>query len=391
MAHREKLLTRDFLVLNVIMFLTYCNVALFFQFHEYLGTLPIDARWFGLLIGLFSLTVLAVRPMISPFLHPRNASRWIAVSCCWVIVALILYDYAHGLWSLALLRVFHGAGYVVMVTAVLSRLVAAIPQDRSGQAFGLFAVITLLPYAVFPPLVDVLVRMFGGFGRVMEASALLMLGTFPLLSLLEEQRAGTGTSSDGRVTGADTLRNLLDLRIALLLVVCLLLWTAFTPVFYFVKEYGQKVGAVNPGWFFTLSTLMEILVRVVAGSLFDRMNKAKLLCISLAWLTLGYLALAHAEGPIMFYSLGFVFGLGWGVAMPVVSGFIFDVSAPRFRAVNTNLAMWMFQAGFFLGPIIGGAILLDWGYSAMYLVCGGLMLVGVAASLLLIVRSRTAE
>ena len=93
----------------------------------------------------------------------------------------------------------------------------------------------------------------------------------------------------------------------------------------------------------------------------------------------------------MFYALGVVLGLGWGVAMPVVSGFIFDVSLPQFRAVNTNLAMWMFQAGFFVGPIMGGSLLIKWGYFVMYLVCGGLMLVGLAASLLLVGNARPAE
>ena len=38
----EKLITKEFLALNAIVFLTYCNIAVFFEFHHYLGTLPID-------------------------------------------------------------------------------------------------------------------------------------------------------------------------------------------------------------------------------------------------------------------------------------------------------------------------------------------------------------
>ena len=64
--------------------------------------------------------------------------------------------------------------------------------------------------------------------------------------------------------------------------------------------------------------------------------------------------------------------------MPVLSGLVFDVSQPKFRAINTNLAMEMFQAGF-VGPGRGGAILVTWGYSALYYACGGILLAGLLA------------
>ena len=57
MSNPEKLMSREFLALNAIMFLTYCNIAAFFQFHQYLGTLAIPHQSFGLLIALFSVTV----------------------------------------------------------------------------------------------------------------------------------------------------------------------------------------------------------------------------------------------------------------------------------------------------------------------------------------------
>ena len=165
----EKLITKDFLALNAIVFLTYCNIAVFFEFHHYLGTLPIDEKWFGLLIALFSVTVLVIRPIISPLLHPDNAKRWIGISCFWVLVSLLLYNVAHGFWTMAVVRLIHGAAYVVMATAVVSRLVGSIPREKSAQAFGLISVITLLPYAVMPPILGPLTRWAGSFDNVPES------------------------------------------------------------------------------------------------------------------------------------------------------------------------------------------------------------------------------
>ena len=160
-----------------------------------------------------------------------------------------------------------------------------------------------------------------------------------------------------------------------MLLISLLVYTAFAPVFFFLKGYALKIGISNPGWFFTLSTFMEIAVRLFGGSLLDKGSKVRLLVFSLSGLVAAYFILAHTSGLYLFYGLGLGFGLCWGVAMPLLNGLIFDCSAVRFRALNTNLAMVMFQGGFFLGPLLGGWILSDWDYKILYYACG-LMIMG---------------
>ena len=378
MLKPERLITKEFIALNAIIFLAFCNIAVFFQFHQYLGTLPIPAEYFGTLIGLFSVSVLVIRPIISPLIHRDNAKRWILISCAGVIISLFLYNAAHDLWSMALVRLAHGAAYVVLATAALNRMVEAIPVNKSSQAFGLISVITLLPYAVIPPLLGPLIHWAGTFDRVLDLSALVMFLAFPLLSFIQDEPAETANHRDGMAL-AELGRNLSDPRVIVLLLLSLLVWTSFTPVFYFLKGYAEEIGIGNAGWFFTISTLMEISVRIVAGHLFDRVNKWLLLMVALAWLGAGNLILASSPGLVTFYAMSVFLGLGWGVAMPVLSGLVFDVSQPKFRALNTNLAMEMFQAGFFVGPIAGGAILVAWGYSALYYACGGILLAGLVA------------
>jgi MFS family permease len=385
----QRLITKEFIALNAIVFLTYCNIALFFQFHLYLGTLRIDPKWFGLLISLFSLSVLVIRPLISPFLYPGNAVRWIGISAFFVTLALIMYNVATDFWSLALIRVLHGGAYVLLVTAVLARLVASIPEGRSGQAFGAIAVITLLPYAVIPPLIDPLIKWLGSYLRVLELSAAVMVLIFPCIYLIGGPQADTRKTVEDRVRWSDVAVNLKDARMLVLLFLALTIWTSFTPIFYYLKSYGEKMGAANPGWFFTFSTFTEMGVRVIAGSMFDKIDKTKTLAVALGWLALGYVALVHVPGPGALYAMGLFMGLGWGVAMPVVSALIFDLSPPRLRAMNTNLAMEMFQGGFFLGPLLGGAILIQWGYQALFYACGGILLVSLAMIVLLVRNTET--
>jgi len=384
----DSLLTRDFIVLNGVMFLSFCNLAVFFQFYQHLGTLPIDPKWFGFIIGVFSFIVLILRPVISPFIHTGNARHLMIAGCALVIPSLLLYNLGNELWSMVLIRILHGIGYVVLATAATAALVACIPQNRSGQAFGLITVVTLLPYAVIPPLLQPLGRWLGGFDQTLDFFAVLMVLAFPMLMWGGRGGGTTNPEHGQRLRWADLVENLRNFSVCRLLVVSLIVWTAFTAVFYFVKGYGQQLGIANPGWFFTLSTFAEIAVRLVAGRYFDKLDKGGLLVGSMVWLVAGYVLLAKVSGSEAFYALGVLLGLGWGVAMPVISGLVFDISPVRFRALNINLTFEMFQGGFFLGPVLGGAILLTGGYSTVFYACGGISLLAVAAAIPLIAAER---
>ncbi len=385
---RESLITKEFLALNFIMFLTYCNIAVFFQLHEYLGTLPIPRQSFGVLIALFALTAMLIRPIISPFLNPWNAKRWIAISAFLVVISLALYDVADSFWSMAAVRLFHGAVHTVLATAVLSRMVGCIPKERSGQAFGLIFVIILLPYAVIPPVLEPLSRLLGGFRHVLGASALAMFLVFPLLWLMDKNPVDGPEAQGARIGLRELFGNLKDYRILIMLFLAVVVWTCFTPVFYFLKGYGDKIGIQNPGWFFTLSTVTEIVVRLMAGPVFDKFNKPRLLTGSLLWLGVGYFVLSNVRDEGLFYAMGLLLGIGWGIVMPLLSSLTFDFSEPRFRAVNSNLTMQMFQVGFFVGPVLGDVILMHGGYSALYYGCGGFTLLGVIAGLFLCGKSK---
>jgi MFS family permease len=160
----------------------------------------------------------------------------------------------------------------------------------------------------------------------------------------------------------------------------LMVYTSFATLFFYLQGFAQDLGIANPGWFFTCSTLTEIMVRVVAGGLFDRGAKRLWLGLSVALLLACFLVLPLVQGQTMFLGLGLAVGLALGVAMPLMNALAFDLSTPRLRAYNSNLGMQMFQGGFFLGPLLGGQLLAWSGYHVLFLACAGLCL---AALLLL--------
>lgn len=371
------------------MFLTFCNLAVFFQFDAYLGTLNFGREWSGFLIGAFSLAVLIVRPIISPFMHEGNSRFWIVVSTCGIIVCLFLYSFGTTPLRMSAIRIGHGLAYVVLATAGLSMIVSHIPPRKSAQAFGILSVLTLVPYAVIPPLLNPLGTLLGGFSRVLDVFALAMVLVFPIMIFIDRDSPLPVVRKDTRIEWSDLARNLRDGRIILLMLASLLVWAAFTVVFFYLKGYGEKVNVGNAGWFFTLSTFSEIGIRLVAGPLLDRYDKSRFLAVASLWLAASYFIMAFVFSEMVFYAMGVVFGLGWGVTMPVLSGLVFDISEPNLRALNTNLSMEMFQGGYFLGPLAGGIVLMHGGYQALFLASGAVMVIACICAGLLMNSKRT--
>ena len=149
----------------------------------------------GILISLFALTALIIRPLVSPIFNAANAKGWLALGLVGVMLSLCLYYPARSFWTLALVRLAHGGFHVVMASATMARIVSCIPPSRSSRAFGLVSVIILLPYAVMPLAVDLLMTLLGGFPQVLMALSLTMLPALALLSLVIAGRADPGPAA----------------------------------------------------------------------------------------------------------------------------------------------------------------------------------------------------
>ena len=108
-------------------------------------------------------------------------------------------------------------------------------------------------------------------------------------------------------------------------------------------------------------------MRLLAGRIFDAIDKAWMLAATFASIALGHLCLDHLPGAWAISFVAIVFGAGMGMGHPSLNGLMLQVSAPRFRPLNANLMLFAVQAGYVLGPVLGGAIVGRWGYHGYFL------------------------
>lgn len=367
--------TREFILLNVILGCASAVMALFFQFHQYLLSLGIDPRWHGFLLGADSIAGIVLQPVMSPYLHRGNVKKAAAAGICMMAVSLMLYNFAMTTGVLALVRVLHGTGFIVLIAALMALFASYIPPDRSGEFIGIISITRLIPYALIPPVVVYLIgRSYGFVSIVTTVGGFVLLFLVPLALVRSTPEDEHGPAKS---TGLSGLAE--DLKagpVRMLLAVNVVFYSGYTLLFFFFKDFGAARGMENPGFFFTVAMIAMIVVRLAGSRYFDRMKKARTSAVCMGVLAVCNVALGFSRDTGMFLFLAAVFGVLWGVGIPLIMALVFDVSEPRFRGLNMNLSLVMLQAGFFVGPLIGGLILARWGYVTLFAFCGALNALG---------------
>ncbi len=377
MTQSDKLFSREFVILGSLFFIASAVMAIFFQLQQYLASLGIDPNWFGFIIGADSLAALFLQPLLSPFLHSGNARKWMLIGLSAMIAALFLYRPAVAIMPLVAVRMLTGAGFICFVSAMTAMIVDYIPAQKSGQAFGYLSLTRLLPYALIPPFVGSLSSLSGGFSTMLMYSACFIALSLSLLFLVKSPAKTTGETNrkKQRFTGREVLEDIKDRNIVILFLVNLLLYSGYTAVFFFLKDYGIRIGIANPGIFFTIATTAMIGIRLLSGTLFDKLDKVSLTAWSLTGLAVCYALLSHTDGHALFYTLALFFGIGWGIVMPLLNALMFDLSQPRFRGFNLNLSLVFMQGSFFIGPFMGGFVMTTFGYKGLFYLCGTLSVI----------------
>ena len=375
----QRLISFEFMAICAISILAFCNIAIFYGFYSYLTELGVAPHWRGPLLSLEPLTALVARPFLGRYLTLKNGVRFMRVGMGLATCALVSYPFAHHIALLAAVRVLHGLGFVMVVTGLMGTLMAFLPKDKMAQGFGLFSVTILVPYAIMPPFVELLLPHLSSHGWAYALAAPLMLPAFLLLAPLGRRtRALAATLPAAHLTrpGWDEVRQALrSAGVVLLVAANFFLVAAHAIVFFFMRDFAVGIGAANPGEFFTFANAANILLRVGGGRVLDKLNMGR--ALQLTFLGMGLLIplFAYVNLPWLLLVAAVLYGTGMALTMPLVNTCMIAVSPPRMRMYNANLLMLAVDAGFFAGPFLGGAIMAqNAGYGVLFGVSGGIML-----------------
>lgn len=388
MRSNGKLFTFEFISLNLVIFFAFCNMAVFYSFFSYLERIDIPAEWRGFLVGLEPMSAFVLRLAAVPMLHAGNAASAMLVALTMIVAALCSYGWVVSIPGLIALRIFHGAAFVLLVSAGMALVVHFIPKEKSGQGFGFVSISVLIPYAVMPFVTEILLRYTHNEAQIYQGVTVLAAPGFVFLLMLQKRLKQLLGGADRELTSRPKLeeirRNLKEPGVLLLLAVNLFLYLCYASVFFFMKGHAAANSIGEVGGFFTIATLVMIALRLSGGLFFDKVDKIKMLQVFTFLLIPCFVLFGYMKtGRTLLLMAGY-YGLCIGFIMPLLNASLFDVSPPHLRGVNTNLALFVMDAGFFLSPYAGGFYIASGhSFGSLFNICAGFILVNLVLLFLL--------
>jgi len=379
----RKLWSFEFLALCLVIAVAFGNVSVFYSFYHYLGIIGIPIEWRGFLVGLEPMSAFMLRLFVLPWLHVRNAFSVTMVSLIMLIVASCTYLWVTSVPAMIVLRIFHGAVFVLLTSAVISLIVNFIPGDRSGQGFSAISIATMIPYALIPPLSEVLLPYVRNEADIYAAVSIFSVVAICLLIALRGRIGDALRGMDGvlmRRPNISEIRENLRLRsVVVLLASIFLIYLAHATLFYFLKDLTLQIRTGDVGLFFTISMAAMISVRSLGAALFDRIDKLSTLRKALALLIPCLIMVPLAALPVAYYLMAALYGLCMGVILPLLNAVLFSSSPPPLRGLNTNMTLFTMDVAYCVVPYLGGMIIaFGAGFDVLFYLAAGFVMLTLA-------------
>lgn len=358
----ERPATRDFVLLFASL------GAFFLSITMLVPTLPLYVRDLGgdpvevgLVVGIFSIGVLAVRPWVGRAVDTRGRRPLLMLGA--VVAALMapLYVLFPALLALCAVRIVHGAGLSAFTSASTTLVTDLSPPHRRTEYLGYLSTGSILAFAFGPPIGIEIAERAGWtwLFLVAGACAAVSLGCGALLS-----RAPRVDHGDEPV---DYRAALLRRKVVVPTATLLLVTLAHGGVFTFLPIRLEETLTFNLGFFFLAYSVASLSVRLVAGRIHRSWGDGPMVWGGLAIYAVGVALLPLIVGPWSLVAGASALGVGFGLYQPAVYGLVANAATDRTRGMVFSAFLGAFDLGIALGGLAAGPIVAAAGIPALLL------------------------
>ncbi|KPV58272.1 MFS transporter [Paenibacillus sp. A3] len=374
----SKLWTRDFVLLTVSNLFLYLNLQMITPaLPAYVTERFAASQWtVSLVISLFALAAIVTRFFAGNWLKRGRTAVILLLGLAVYMLATASY-YAAGTLALFLLvRILYGIGFGVSSTAFGTMVSDIIPIRRMGEGMGYFGLSTSLSMSAAPVIGLWLLGSYG-FGTLILVSTLLAILIIPLSLLIR------GTSSAPKPATAPSPAAAPDTRgtyrqVALPCFLNMLLSITYGGLISYLALFGKEVHIGNVGWFFLCNAGAVLLVRPVAGKIFDKKGHIAVLPPGALMVAVGLVLLSYTSSMTGLLASALCYGIGYGILQPSLQAWTVKQVSPEMRGTANGTFYNSIDLGIALGSLLLGGIASGTSYSTMYLLSALAMLLFLA-------------
>lgn len=374
--------------------LFFSNLTIFLTFYGLITTLPLFAinelsrtdEEAGLLLSIFLLSAIIVRPFTGKLLDHFNKKKMLMTSLIIYTICTVLYMFIEPFGILLILRFFQGIWFSIATTATGSLAADIVPPERRGAGLGYFVMSTNLSIVLGPLVGLFVIQHFSYDALFLTLSISLILGSLSALSIkLKPEEQFKPTEKNLKFTWNDLFERK-SMPIALVASVASF---SYASILSFISIYAEQKGLLEfATFFFAVYAAAMILSRPFTGRIFDMKGPSYIIIPGFIFFGGGLLLLSFVSSPFVFLLSGVLIGLGYGALVPSLQTKAVQDAGPHRSGYGTATFFTLFDFGMAIGSYVLGMIAASFGYEDLYLTAA---LVIVLAFVLYLFVSRKKE
>lgn len=301
------------------------------------------------------------------------------------ILSYLAYFFVSSFEILMVIRAFNGLGNAAFYPAASALVVDIAPEEKRGEALGLFTTATQLGSMTGPVLGGFLLQ-HSTYHMTFLASVIISVGALLLaFTRVSYLSRGGGALSREKLS----IKWLWDRDAIISLIATLLVMAGLASVISFLPLYGPQIQISLAGVGLIMASIYvgSLFTRFQAGRLSDRMGRMPVLLAGMSLCALGAFPFFFVATPIPMHLAAFVLGVGVGATLPACSALIADRAPLRMRGFAMGLNSGSFNAGLALGATGLGIIAERVGFPSMYLVIS--LIVGVSTLMIFLMTRKS--
>jgi MFS family permease len=372
MAATRVPIPRAFFLVSAANFLSFLNLAFFFLLPLWVVQQGGGEEVVGRVGGIQGFAGLLALPLIAVLLDRFGRRRFLICGIGLGALCSVAFLFLDGIGTpLYVVRILQGIAFTSAFTGAQTLAVLFAPIERRAEAIGWFGISTILTHAISPVLGEEIIRRWG-YEAMFATGATVGVAAFVLSCFIPKPPEFVAKA---RSEAIDPRLARMAVGTATLAMLCYGFGFGATQTFVPVLMERFDIGRV--GAFFAAWSLAAVAVRVLFGSVSDRLGRRTVLVPAMIALSTAVAMLAFVRSMPAIVAIGAVFGMGHGMLYPTMNAWVADWSTPR----NIGRTQSLFSGSYSLGvsscAFFFGTLVETRGYSTMFLVASSITVVGL--------------
>lgn len=337
--------------------------------------------WSGLIFAVTFITAFIFSPIWGRIGDKVGRKKILIISAAGIGISVFLMGFATSVWQLFMLRFIMGVftGFIPMSQAFIA---VQTPKEVAGKVLGTLQTGSITGALMGPMLGGMLADMFGFASTFKWVSVTIFLSAFLVYFGIKEIQMKI--SSDAKDYKSYTSKEVIKHIISKPVLLVVMLLSALVQIAHFsiqpiLSLFVEEIhGPVNIAFFagmaFSAAGLGNLLTSRRWGKVGDKVGHIKILIILLFAAGIVYLPGAFVTNISQLIVLRFLLGIAIGGIVPLRIAYIRQEAPLSMQGevlgYNTSLRF----LGNVIGPALGGLIAALYGFSSVFFVTSGLLI-----------------